>query len=118
MLFNSSIFALFFALFLPLYLALRRNIFSRNILLIVASYVFYGWWDARFLILVAISTSVDYVAALGANGKAVRPVDKIKSTAYLAAVTAGSLAFARSRDLWLAIPVAAGVLAAACWIRR
>ena len=115
MLFNSSIFALFFALFLPVYLLLRRNVLWRNILLIVASYIFYGWWDARFLILVAISTAVDYVAALGASGKVVRPADRLKSAGYLVAVTAASLAVAR-RDLWLAIPVAAGMLAAAGWM--
>jgi len=116
MLFNSSIFALFFVAFLPLYLLVRRNIFWRNVLLIIASYVFYGWWDARFLILVAISTSVDYMAALGASGKTVRGVDRLKSALYLAAVTAGALAFARLSDLWLVLPVAAGMLVAAGWV--
>jgi len=104
MLFNSSIFALFFATFFPVYLLVRRNIFWRNILLIVSSYAFYGWWDARFLILVAISTSVDYLAALGASGQPVRPIDCVKSVTYLVAVTAGSLIFAR-RDSWLFVPV-------------
>ena len=66
MLFNSGIFAVFFVLFFPLYLILRRHVFWRNVLLIVSSYVFYGWWDPRFLILVAVSTSTDYIAALGA----------------------------------------------------
>src|SRR6516225_5764336 len=116
MLFNSGIFALFFATFFPAYLLVRRNIFWRNILLIVSSYAFYGWWDARFLILVAVSTSVDYLAALGASGKPVRQVDGLKSAAYLAAVTAGSLLFT-GRDWWLAAPVAAGTLAAAGWVR-
>jgi alginate O-acetyltransferase complex protein AlgI len=111
MLFNSSIFALFFAAFLPLYLACRRHVAARNLLLIAASYVFYGWWDPRFLILVAISTAVDYVAALGAAGKPVRPVDLFKSAAFLILVTIASLAFAAG-DLWLVKPVAAGMLAA------
>jgi D-alanyl-lipoteichoic acid acyltransferase DltB (MBOAT superfamily) len=117
MLFNSSIFALFFAAFFPLYLLLRRNVFWRNILLIVASYCFYGWWDARFLILVAISTAVDYMAALGAAGKPVRSVDRLKSVAYLAAVTAAALAVTSLRTLWLVLPLSAGVLAAAAWIK-
>jgi alginate O-acetyltransferase complex protein AlgI len=116
MLFNSSIFALFFTIFLPLYLLVRRDIFWRNVLLILASYVFYGWWDARFLILVAVSTSVDYLAALGASGKTVRSVDCIKSSAFLAVVTLGSLLFAR-RDPWLAMLVAAGMLLALGWIK-
>jgi D-alanyl-lipoteichoic acid acyltransferase DltB (MBOAT superfamily) len=105
MLFNSSIFALFFAGFFPLYLLSRRNVFWRNALLLVFSYLFYGWWDARFLILVAISTSVDYMAALGAAGQAVRSIDRLKATIYLLAVTVICLAFARRADLWLLVPV-------------
>src|SRR5450432_1563893 len=116
MLFNSSIFALFFIVFLPLYLLVRRDIFWRNVLLILASYAFYGWWDARFLILVAVSTSVDYLAALGTAGKTVRSVDGIKSAAFLAAVTLGSLLFAR-HDAWLALLAAAGMLLALGWIK-
>jgi len=116
MLFNSSIFALFFAAFFPVYLLVRGNIFWRNVLLIASSYAFYGWWDARFLILVAVSTSVDYLAALGASGKPVRALDGLKSAAYLAAVTIGSLLFAR-HDWWLAGPVVVGMLAAAGWLR-
>ena len=109
MLFNSGIFALFFAGFLPLYLLCRRSVPLRNALLILASYVFYGWWDSRFLILVAISTSVDYMAALGAAGKPVRPIDILKAAFFLAAVTIASLAAASARDWWLAAPVAAGM---------
>jgi alginate O-acetyltransferase complex protein AlgI len=112
MLFNSATFVFFIAAFFPLYLLSRRNITARNLLLIIASYVFYGWWDPRFLILVAISTAVDYVAALGAAGKNVRGTDLLKSAAFLVAVTIGSLAAARSQDWWLAIPVAGGMVLA------
>ena len=97
MLFNSGIFAVFFILFFPLYLLTRRHVFARNALLIVSSYVFYGWWDPRFLILVAVSTSVDYIAALGAAGKTVAQADKLKSAAFLAAVTGASLCLPRRR---------------------
>jgi D-alanyl-lipoteichoic acid acyltransferase DltB (MBOAT superfamily) len=116
MLFNSSIFAFFFTAFFPLYLLVRRNIFWRNVLLILSSYAFYGWWDPRFLILVAISSSVDYLAALGASGKTVRPLDGLKSAAFLAAVTLSSLLVAR-RDAWLALLVAAGLLLGLGWIK-
>lgn len=37
-------------------------------MLLVASYVFYGWWDVRFLSLILISTVIDYAAALGMQG--------------------------------------------------
>jgi len=115
MLFNSSIFAVFFAAFLPLYLLCRRNVTARNLLLIVASYVFYGWWDPRFLILVAISTAVDYAAALGAAGKPVRPADLVKSAGFLVLVTMASLAFAMD-DRWLFLPVAGGMAAIGLYI--
>jgi alginate O-acetyltransferase complex protein AlgI len=112
MLFNSAVFALFFAAFFPLYMLCQRRVMARNLLLIVASYLFYGWWDPRFLILVAISTSVDYLAALGAAGKPVPGKDLLKSALFLVMVTIGSLAAAR-RDWWLAAPVAGGMLVAA-----
>jgi alginate O-acetyltransferase complex protein AlgI len=108
-LFNSLIFLLFFAVFFPLFILVRKNVFYRNVLLLLSSYFFYGWWDPRFLILVAISTSVDYIAALGAAGKPVPLADRIKSGAFLLAVTAGSLAFASPHDLWLAPLILAGV---------
>ena len=63
MLFNSYIFVL---LFLPLVLAawwlpmLKTR--HRLILLTLASYLFYGWWDPRFVSLLMFSTVVDYFA--------------------------------------------------------
>ncbi len=36
---------------------------ARNVLILVASYVFYGWWDWRFLSLIALSSAVDYLVA-------------------------------------------------------
>ena len=109
MLFNSWIFAAFLAAFVPLYALLRHDIRQRNTLLIVASYFFYGWWDPRFLILVAVSTSVDYMAALGAAGMTVRTVDRSKAAAFMVAVTVGSLAFASTGDYWIAGVVAIGM---------
>jgi alginate O-acetyltransferase complex protein AlgI len=63
MLFNSYFFVL---CFLPLVLWLwwQRSIGlqSRLALLVVASYLFYGWWDYRFVSLLVVSTLVDYQA--------------------------------------------------------
>src|SRR5262249_31933293 len=109
MLFNSWIFAVFLVAFVPLYALVRHDIKRRNALLIVASYFFYGWWDPRFLILVAVSTSVDYMAALGAAGMAGRHIARSKAALFLGAVTAASLAFASLRDLWIAAIVAIGM---------
>ena len=41
----------------------------RNALLLIASYIFYGWWDPRFLLLLALSSGVDFVVALVMDGR-------------------------------------------------
>ncbi len=38
----------------------KKNLKFQNLLVIVASYVFYGWWDWRFLFLIAFSTFLDF----------------------------------------------------------
>lgn len=67
MLFNSYEFFVFLALFYGVFLAVRTRVTARNALLLAASYAFYGWWDWRFLSLIAGSTLVDYAVgrALG-----------------------------------------------------
>lgn len=62
MLFSQVDFWIFFAITFGLYLVLPFR--AQNRMLLVASYVFYGWWDWRFLALIAGSTLVDYVLAL------------------------------------------------------
>jgi alginate O-acetyltransferase complex protein AlgI len=64
MLFNSVDFILFFIVVLTLY-RLVRGVRLQNALLLVASYWFYGAWDPRFLVLIAVSTCIDFRAALG-----------------------------------------------------
>ena len=61
MLFNSLPFAVFLPIVFAVYWALRNSLRSQNVMLLVASYVFYGWWDARFLSLIVASTVVDYL---------------------------------------------------------
>jgi alginate O-acetyltransferase complex protein AlgI len=65
MLFNSGIFLKFFAGFLLLYWLVRNNLRARNILIVGASYLFYGWWDYRFLGLILLSSAMDYAVGLG-----------------------------------------------------
>ncbi len=65
MLFNSLDFAFFLPLVFFLYwFVTRKKLKVQNVLVLVSSYVFYGWWDARFLILIAFSTIVDYLVGL------------------------------------------------------
>ncbi len=68
MLFNSPEFIVFFLLVYGLYLGLSFRF--QNYMLLLASYIFYGWWDARFLFLVALSTTVDFwVGLMIENGR-------------------------------------------------
>lgn len=65
MLFNSIVFLLFFPIVFICYWSVpKEKIKVQNILLLVASYIFYGWWDWRFLGLIAFSTIVDYVLGI------------------------------------------------------
>ncbi|HOE36678.1 MAG TPA: MBOAT family O-acyltransferase [Kiritimatiellia bacterium] len=63
MLFNSLDFIIFFVVVFTAYVWLPHR--GQNILLLVASYFFYGCWDWRFLSLIALSTTVDFVASNG-----------------------------------------------------
>jgi D-alanyl-lipoteichoic acid acyltransferase DltB (MBOAT superfamily) len=62
MVFNSLTFLCFLALVLLAYFRLSHR--KQNVLLLVASYVFYGWWDWRFLGLLVFTSSFDYWCAL------------------------------------------------------
>jgi len=61
MLFNSIDFAIFLPIVFVLYwFVVKKDIKLQNLLLLVASYVFYGWWDWRFLGLIVFSSFIDY----------------------------------------------------------
>jgi alginate O-acetyltransferase complex protein AlgI len=63
-LFNSYVFIL---AFLPLTLLAWwtiRGHRARLVALTLASYLFYGWWDYRFIPLMVLSTTADYLAGL------------------------------------------------------
>jgi D-alanyl-lipoteichoic acid acyltransferase DltB (MBOAT superfamily) len=62
MLFNSLDFAVFLPIvFLLYWFVAQKNLKIQNVLIVLASYVFYGWWDWRFLSLIIFSTVVDYL---------------------------------------------------------
>ncbi len=61
MLFNSLEFLLFLPIcFVVYWFVVNHKLSLQNFFILVASYVFYGWWDYRFLGLIAFSTLVDY----------------------------------------------------------
>ena len=65
MLFNSLEFLIFLPTIFCLYwFVFQKNLRVQNLLLLISSYVFYGWWDWRFLSLIFLSTIVDYFAGI------------------------------------------------------
>jgi D-alanyl-lipoteichoic acid acyltransferase DltB (MBOAT superfamily) len=65
MLFNSLDFAIFLpVVFLLYWFVFQKKIKAQNALVALASYVFYGWWDWRFLSLIIFSSVIDYFIGL------------------------------------------------------
>jgi D-alanyl-lipoteichoic acid acyltransferase DltB (MBOAT superfamily) len=69
--YNSFTFWLFFALVYGLYWRFSHR--GQNRVMLAASYVFYGFWDYRFLYLILISTVIDFVGGLGVAGVRIPP---------------------------------------------
>lgn len=93
MLFNSIEFGIFLPIvFLLYWFVTQRNLKAQNALLLAASYLFYGWWDWRFLSLIVFSSAVDYWVGLK-----MADADEPKKRKYLLAlsllVNLGFLAF-------------------------
>ena len=64
MLFNSITYAIFLAIVFMLYwFVFQRNLKLQNFFIVVASYVFYGWWDWRFLLLIAFTSFCSWGSA-------------------------------------------------------
>ncbi|WP_445457195.1 MBOAT family O-acyltransferase [Flavobacterium sp. HNIBRBA15423] len=65
MLFNSIDFAIFLPIvFLLYWFVAQNNLRLQNLLIVVVSYIFYGWWDYRFLSLIVFSTIIDYTVGV------------------------------------------------------
>jgi alginate O-acetyltransferase complex protein AlgI len=65
LLFNSLVFALFLPFTFAVFWGLNRySLKVQNFFLFIMSYLFYGWWDWRFLGLIIFSTVVDFIAGI------------------------------------------------------
>ncbi|TND10080.1 MAG: membrane bound o-acyl transferase mboat family protein [Bacteroidetes bacterium] len=66
MVFNSATFGVFLLLvFFAYWFLFRKSLRLQNFFLVVVSYIFYGWWDWRFLGLIAISSLFDFFIGMG-----------------------------------------------------
>ena len=78
MLFNSLEYLLFLPIVFCLYwVVFQKNLKIQNLLLLISRYVFYGWWDWRFLSLIFLSTLVDYFVGLKIHGSGDKNAENI-----------------------------------------
>lgn len=89
MLFNSYAFGVFFLIVYGLYVFFQRHYKVQNWILLAASYLFYGWWDVRFLFLIILSTVVDYLCSLGIDRKEISIRYRLAAYGSLLAAYAG-----------------------------
>lgn len=90
MIFNSLTFLVFIAIFFPLYFNTKGRV--QLWLCLGASYLFYGWWNWRFLSLIAISTLIDYSVGLVLD-KTSEPIKRKRLLVISIIVNLGFLAF-------------------------
>lgn len=64
MVFNSIQFLFFLPIVFLLYWLVFKSVKWQNVLIVVASYIFYGWWDWRFLTLIAITSLCTYASGV------------------------------------------------------
>ena len=70
MLFNSIEFALFLPLvFLLYWFVFQRSLRLQNLFIVAISYVFYGWWDWKFLLLIALTSFCSWLSGIGMGDK-------------------------------------------------
>lgn len=81
--FDTVPFFVLMALVLVCYYSLGRRLKAQNLVLLAASYTFYGWWDWRFLSLIVFSSAFDYALGLAIA----RPNDpRIRKTLLIFAI--------------------------------
>ena len=64
MLFNSFEFLIFLPIVFAIYWLGRKNLLGNNIIVVAASYLFYGWWDWRFLFLIFLTTVLSFASGV------------------------------------------------------
>ena len=65
MLFNSLEFAIFLPIvFIIYWFVLQKNLKLQNLFIVVVSYIFYGWWDYRFLFLIALTSFCSWLSGV------------------------------------------------------
>ena len=84
MLFNSFTFAIFLPLVIAIHWGLGKSRGFQNLVIIAASWVFYGWWDVRFLSLLILSSALDFTVGLLLDKEERQPRRKLLITISVA----------------------------------
>lgn len=93
MLFNSVEFSIFLPIvFLLYWFVFNKSLKQQNIFLLAVSYFFYGWWDWRFLSLIAFSSALDFYIGVALSKTERKEKRKLLVLASLA-VNLGFLGF-------------------------
>ena len=83
MLFNSLEYLLFFPTVLGLFWLLKGHRAQQNLLILAASFFFYGWWDVRFLYLIAFTIVFDFNAAQLIENRVLSLASRLRSVAFI-----------------------------------
>jgi alginate O-acetyltransferase complex protein AlgI len=86
MLFHTPEYFAFFAIVWLTYWRLEHR--AQNVLLLLASFLFYGWWDWRFLLLLIATASIDFWVALGIDRARLRGADRTAKRILLVSIGA------------------------------
>ena len=83
MVFNSIEYAIFLPLVFALYwFVFNKSVKVQNLFIVIVSYIFYGWWDWRFLFLIAFTSFCSWMSGLliqkySQQGKKAKAVSKV-----------------------------------------
>ncbi|MCK4980140.1 MAG: MBOAT family protein, partial [Candidatus Delongbacteria bacterium] len=90
MLFNSIEFAIFLPIvFLLYWFVFKKDLKAQNFFILTASYIFYGWWDWRFLSLIFLSSIIDFIVGIKLSNTEKKSLRKF----YLLASISANLGF-------------------------
>ena len=94
MLFNSFSFLLFLPIvFLLYWFVFNKHVRLQNSFIVLVSYVFYGWWDWRFLSLIAFTTFCSWFSGLLIKNRRIKELggDDVSSQRYCKIVVAANI---------------------------
>lgn len=98
--FTSLTFCLFLPIVWTIYWMLHRHLRWQNACIIIASYVFYGWWDWRFLTLIAFTSLASYASGLALEHFSDRPRIRHYITAGIITLNLGILGIFKYFDFF------------------